>query len=147
MVKLTLKFNPKDARLVRRGLENLRAELPRIARSRMFELLTKVVRRMQKYPPAPAGSTYIRTMRLQKAWKIRRAGLTGYSVSNRASFRGRAYTKYVHGSSGGEEQARVHVGRWPLLRVHMEDALLKAPKAVADNVHLFMRRAWGRTVT
>lgn len=139
---LSVNVRWENARLVRKGLEDLRRELPRIARARIYEFLRQVYKRMRRYPGKPPGSTYVRTYKLKKAWRIRRAGNMAYVISNRASFKGRVYSTYVHGDDAGTGQARVHRGRWPILLNEMLDRLEKLPKAVADNAHTIVRRYW-----
>lgn len=64
----------------------------------------------------------------------------GYTVSNRASYRGRVYPKFVVGDATGANQAWMHQGRWRILRWEMEMALERLPKAASDHVHFFVRR-------
>ena len=141
---LTVKIHWQNAKLVRQGLENLRAELPRIARARIFKFLRQVVSRMKRYPAKPKASTYVRTMKLKRSWRIVRDGKIGYAVSNHASFKGRVYASFVHGDWRGQSQATVHQGRWPILLDELENRLEKLPKAVAENAHTVIRRYWER---
>jgi len=139
MTQISFKFDPK-AKLVRKGLENLRLKVPQIARSRIFDSLKRVVAVMQRYPPPRPMQRYKRTFKLKRGWRILRKGPTGYTILNRASYRGRAYPKYVVGDAKGGTQAWMHVGRWRLLRWEMEAEFEKQPKAIANNIHFFARR-------
>lgn len=128
-VQLTFRVDD-DARIVRRGLQNLRTAIPKIGRSTIHDALQKVVRTMQDYPPPPPGSTYERTFRLRRGWRIRTAGDKGWRVSNQAQFRGQRYARYVVGSARGEGQARIHRGRWKLFSDVANEEIRKLPKTI-----------------
>lgn len=135
-----ISFQFKNVRLVARSLEGLRAEMPRIARGRIFDALKVVVNRFKRYPAKTAKQNYIRTFRLRRKWKISRKGRMGYTVANNASFKGKAYARFVVGDAKGKNQAWMHQGRWKIFRFEMENALEKLPKAAATNVHFYLRR-------
>lgn len=84
------------------GLDNLVAQLARPTRD-VLEMLRE---RLQEYPPAPAGSTYVRTFALKNGWQEllvlsgNRLGLVENPV---------AYAPYVQDP---DSQAAVHAGRW-----------------------------------
>lgn len=69
---------------------------------------------MYQVPPPP-NSGYERTGNLGRSttWEI--AGRSYRIQSNAVSPRGRAYSKYVIGDGRGEGQARIHIGRWPIM--------------------------------
>ena len=104
----------RNAELVKKGLANIRAEIPRIAESTIKAAAEKVVKRMQVYPPERPRQTYVRTGRLGSSFKITRSA-TGYTISNNAEAKGRPYSRYVIGDTagkiGGGGQAWMHVGR------------------------------------
>jgi hypothetical protein len=134
-----ISFDIKGARLVSKSLHDLRRELPRIARGRIFDALKRIVNRFKKYPPRRTGQRYVRTFKLKRGFRIKRKGKVGYTVANVAKFRGRSYPKYVIGDAAGDRQAWMHVGRWRVLREEMENELEKMPKAIASRVHFFVR--------
>jgi hypothetical protein len=138
MTQLT--FRVKGAKITRKGLENLGAEIPKISRSRIRKVLDRVVKEMKVYPPAPSGSIYERTFKLRRGWKVQRLGETGYRIENRARFRGRAYVKYVVGSATGEKQAWMHKGRWKLFRGVVDAEGAKLPREVAKHIMLKARK-------
>lgn len=138
MTQLT--FRVRGAKITRRGLEDLGAEIPRIGRSRIRKTLDRIVKIMRIEPPPPAGSTYIRTGKLKRGWKIERLGAIGYKILNRARFRGRAYVKYVVGSATGEKQAWMHRGRWKLFRNVVDAEGAKLPREVAKHITLKARK-------
>jgi hypothetical protein len=129
MTQLTFRIDD-DARIVRRGLQNLRTAIPKIGRSTVHDALRRIVRRMQEYPAPPSGSTYVRTFKLKRGWRIRAAGPTGWTVLNRATFRGVRYAKYVIGSAKGEKQAAIHKGRWKLFSEVANEEIRKLPKTI-----------------
>lgn len=71
------------------------------------ELLEFMLGLIQDYPPAPGGSTYLRTRRLELSWFI--VPPSGSELGKILSL-GVAYASLVqqYGS-----QAGVHIGRWP----------------------------------
>ena len=138
MTQLT--FRIKGAKLTRRGLENLGVEIPKISRLRIRKTLDRVVREMKIYPPQRPGQIYVRTFKLKRGWKVKRAGATGYRILNEARFRGRRYAKYVVGSATGERQAWMHRGRWPLFRNVVDAEGAKLPREMARHIKLHARK-------
>lgn len=63
----------------------------------------------------PPNSGYERTGNLGRSttWEI--YGRSYRIQSNAISQRGRAYSKYVIGDGRGEGQAKIHLGRWPVM--------------------------------
>lgn len=148
-----------NAPLVRQGLENLTAELPKIGRRRIRTMMERVKRKMQAYPPEPAGQSvssshpvlgtifhgaagrYRRTGRLGQSWVIEDAGSgSGYKISNDASNRGRRYGHYVVGDAYGTGQAWMHQGRWQKLRDVVDEEVAKLPPEVEKEINMVARR-------
>ena len=129
MPQITLTVG-KGAEVYRQGLERLRRQIPRISRQRIYKTLQKIVRIMKVYPAPPEGSTYVRTYKLRRNWRIINAGSKAYRMINRARFRGREYGKWVVGNARGEMQAEIHQGRWKLFAHVVEQEVSKMPKAV-----------------
>lgn len=122
------------AEIVRKGLQDLSAEIPKIGREQIYRTMQAIVRRMKIYPPPPPTSAYIRTGTLGAGWAI--SGRTdGYTVSNSTP-----YTKYVVGTAYGTEQAWMHQGRWQLLRDVSDEEVGKLPKEIEDNISQVARR-------
>lgn len=139
MVQLT--FRAKDAKIVRQGLENLDKATPKVGRKQIRDTLNKVVKRMKVYPPKPPGSTYERTFKLKRNWKIKRLGNTGYRIINRARYKGKGYTKYVVGGARGDGQAWMHEGRWMIFRDVVDEEFEKLPDAVDKSIRRIMRKS------
>ena len=136
MIRLSFSIGP-GARLVRQGLQNLRAEIPKIGRLRIYETAERIMRKMQKYPPTRQGQRYIRTFRFRDSWTIARAD-NGNVLSNRAP-----YAIFVVGNAYGQGQARVHVGRWPLFRDVADAEVERLPKTIQENIAMVARRSFG----
>ncbi len=136
MIKLTLSVS-KNAKLVRQGLHNLRAEIPKIGKARLYEAMRRIVTKMQVYPPKRPGQKYRRTFRFQKAWRIK-ASENGYVIEN-----GMPYAKYPVGNAYGQGQAWMHVGRWQLFRDVADAEIGKEAKAIQSNVVMVARRMVG----
>jgi hypothetical protein len=145
-----------NARLVRQGLEDLKREIPRVGRARMYGALFRVMQRMKKagkrmtYPVKWASIRqrkkvmallrknnnlpYRRTGVYQKAYRIRRLP-QGHELSNPLS-----RAKFIGGDARGNRQARMHQGRWPVLRDEVDKELQKLPSAVVEHLKLVARQ-------
>lgn len=64
--------------------------------------LESLKRKMQRYPSRPPGSTYQRTGRLKRSWRLEKA-------NNILASRGVPYARYVQADN---DQAGIHRGRW-----------------------------------
>jgi hypothetical protein len=154
-MKLTVAV--KGAELVRKGLQDLAAEIPKIGRQQIRVVMERIKRRMQEYPPEPAGQSvssahailgtvyrparrrYQRTGKLGASWAIEDTG-TGYRIENNAARRGKLYGQYVVGDAYGTGQAWMHRGRWPLLRDVVEEEVEKLPPEIDKHISLAARR-------
>jgi hypothetical protein len=125
--------------LVRQGLEDFSAELPRIGKRRIRTIMNRIVRREQAYPAERPGQTYVRTGRLFSHWEIKGID-AGYMIENRAAFRGREYAGYVVGDAYGTGQAWMHKGRWETLRDVSEDELKALSEEIEDEIVMVARR-------
>lgn len=136
---MQLTIQVKNAELVGKGLANIRAEIPRISELTIKKAADAIVKRMRIYPPAPSGSRYVRTYKLQNAWKASRV-VNGYTVSADPVNRGVHYGRYVVGDAYGTGQATVHAGRWQLLRDVTEKEVEKLPPMVEEHIKMVARR-------
>ena len=126
-----IQMTVKGADVVRKGLQDLRREVPRIARVNIEAAAERVAAKARKYPPEIAGQKYIRTYTLQGSVKVEKMKL-GAAVSIDPVKRGRHYGKYVVGNARGGEQAEIHEGRWyPLTFAELfETEIRKLPKTI-----------------
>lgn len=127
-----------NGEVVRKGMENLRGDIPRISRLRIYQHMMNIVRKMKIYPPARPDSTYVRTYTLQKSWKVSQAGALGYRVEADPVQRGRHYGKYVVGDAYGKQQAWMHY-RWQLFRNVADEEIKKMPKSIQDDIGLAIK--------
>ena len=132
MTQLSLSFT--GAELVRKGLQDLSGEIPKIGRLQIYRTMQAIVKELKEYPPPPLGSTYVRTGNLGRGWTITSRS-NGYTLRNPVS-----YTKYVHGNAYGLEQAWMHAGRWRLLRDEVEEEAAKLPDEIVKEIVLVARR-------
>jgi len=103
----------ENAKIVRRGLENLAADMPLVGRLQVYRAAQDIIRIMKKYPPEPAGSVYERTYQFQQSWLLQRT-IAGYNISaNPVDMFGNPYAGYVVGDETGGGQVSAHAGRWP----------------------------------
>ena len=139
MTQLSITF---DDKLVRQGLQDLAAEIPKIGRLQIYQTEQAVVRREKDYwfgtgfpPQLPS---YQRTGRLAMGWQIT-ALPNGYMVSNSVP-----YTQYVVGNAYGLGQAWMHqpIARWGslLLRDVQEEENLRLGERINDEINIVARR-------
>jgi hypothetical protein len=148
----------ENGRLVRKGLEDLAGAIPLVSRQRMRAMMERVKRRMQAYPPEPAGQSiasthpiigttyrtargrYKRTGRFGRSWRIEPVSDIGYSIQNDAARKGRQYGHYVVGDAYGARQAWMHKGRWDLLRDEVEEEVAALPPEIEHDLTMVARR-------
>lgn len=123
-----------NAEIVRKGLQDLSAEIPKIGRQQIYRTAQAIVRTMKQYPPPPPASTYVRTGTLGAGWQITSRD-NGYMISNDTP-----YAKYVVGNAYGLEQAWMHQGRWQLQRDVTEDEVAKLPPEIENEISMVARR-------
>ena len=128
-----------NADIVRQGLEDLKAEIPKVGRLGIRRAMEAIVRTMKVYPSAPSGSRYVRTYKLRDSWRIT-SNTNGYTVSANPTSKGRNYGRYVVGSAYGDGQAWMHVGRWNLLRDVVENVVMEnLPSQVSNDISMVAR--------
>ena len=149
---MQLSINVKGE-LVRKGLQNLAAKSPKIGRQQIRTVINRIVRRQQAYPPEPAhrtrtarhptlGKIFTRTGRtglLGRSWKVSPTE-SGYTLSNTAKRKGRAYGQYVQGDAYGQSQAWMHKGRWELTRDVTEEEVAKLPADIEKAIMMVARK-------
>lgn len=82
-------------------------------------------------PSKPTGSTYIRTFRLQRSSQKR---ITRDKLPVEGIWEAKTqYASYVIGLAG--EQAAIHVGRWPVLELALNNANVKAPQIFDEEMN------------
>ena len=155
MTQLTIKI--EGAEIVRKGLEDLAAEVPKVSRQRIYNFMRKVQARMRKpgkairYPVKwdsekqrraffasngfGRGIPARRTGKYNQAWAIQRLGETGYRLTNPTK-----YSQYVGGTAYGTSQSRIHGGRWPVMRDVFDDQFEKLPQEIQDALVAVARR-------
>lgn len=146
MTQLTIKVKGE---LVRKGLQDLSAELPKIGRQQIRTLMERVKRKMQEYPPEPSHRTKTaqhgilgliytktgRTGRLGSSWKIEPAD-NGYRLDNVAP-----YAIYVHGDAyGGIHNSHPSFKPWNKTRNVMDEEIEKLPREIEDEIVIVARR-------
>lgn len=129
----------KNAKMVSKGLANIRAEIPRISELTMKKIADGIVKEMRNYPPKRPRQRYVRTYKLRDAWQVKKLA-TGYTVKN-----GTKYANYVIGTPQGRigngGQAWMHVGRWLLFRDVAEHEVSKAlPNTVEEYIRIKVKQ-------
>ena len=146
----------KDAELVKRGLADLGAEIPRIGRQVFFGTAQRIQRRMKKYPPTNKakvnwdsekqrrayfatdgfghGIPYTRSGGYARGFEIVKTD-TGYRIENK-----QPGAVFVGGDAYGNRQSRIHKNRWPLFRDIAEQEIEKLPEEIQKNVAMVIRR-------
>jgi hypothetical protein len=161
MSQLTIKVRGE---IVRQGLQDLSAELPKVGRRGIRAMLNRVVRKMQEYPPEPAhrtrssshsvlGLIYTktgRTGRYFRSWKIEQV-TNGYKLSNTAENKGHAYAIHVGGDAYGQNQREWSGGKygtpgsmkaygWKLTRDVVDEEVSSLPNVIEKEIMMVARR-------
>lgn len=137
MPRLTISV--KNAKLVSKNLQDLRAEIPKISKHHLQALGKRVVKQMRVYPPQHTGSAYVRTYRLKNSWKATDTA-KGIVITGDPVYRGKRYGVFVVGSEKGTGQAWMHVGNWLLFRDVFDYEMTKVPDAVESSLRYFAKR-------
>jgi len=153
-IQMTVKT--RGAELIRKGLQDLTAEVPKIARKDIYTSMLNVRRIMRtpgKKPTYPIqwdsdkqrryvlamlraanNLPYTRTDQLPRGWIIERAGENGYKLYNPAPA-----AVYVYGNLEGERQSKIHEQRWPVMQEVVEAAILELPPAIESHISYYGR--------
>lgn len=156
-IQLTVKAVGAD--LVRKGLEDLAAETPKIARQTIYDALNRGAKILRS-PGSPSrypvqwdsevqrraffasggfggGIPYQRTNRLPSGWTIE-ALPTGWRLMNP-----NPAAVYVYGNYEGARQSRIHQGRWPVMQEVVENAIMGLPQDIEDKISYYGRSKLG----
>jgi len=153
MTQISIKTNLP---IVRQGLEDLTADIPKVGRQRLYRTMQAIQRRMRKpgkainYPVKwdsekqrraffatngfGRGIPTIRTDKYVKGWKILKLN-DGYRMTNNTG-----YAKYVGGTAFGTEQSNIHKSRWGVLRDEVDAEIENLPDEIEDDIDLAARR-------
>lgn len=146
-VELTVEI--RNAKLVRKGLQDLGQEIPKVGRQDVYDVLMNIRRKMAAEPGVFRGEfewpeenkravaarvildlfsgkiqiPYRRTHRYKRSWRVRRHGTEGWRL-----FSVSPYAQFVAGGPMGEPQASVHRDRWAHFRSVIEEDLQALPE-------------------
>lgn len=134
-----LSISVHNAELVRKGLQDLGAEIPKIGRLQIYRTEQAIVRRMKMYwtnNDPPALPSYQRSGDLANGYTITPT-TNGYRIGNNTP-----YTKWVAGNAYGLEQAWMHAkpGRHKLLRDVSDEEIEKLPPEIEQEISTVARR-------
>lgn len=143
--------------LVRRGLQNLADEIPKVGRLQIYQTALRIRTGMKKQGNKPtypiqwasvqqrkaffaskgfgSGVPHRRTDGYVNAWEIQPIGDQGYTLMNRS-----AGAQYIGGNAYGLAQSPIHRGRWPLFRDVTDAETAKLPEDVSNAIKMVARR-------
>lgn len=152
-MQLTLKV---DGELVRKGLQDLSAEIPKVGRQQIRTVMNRILRRMSKPGRKPnypikwdsekqrraffatdgfgRGIPTKRTGAYTGGWKIESVE-NGYRLENNTS-----YAKYLGGDAYGVVHSGIHKGRWENTRDVVEEETEKLPEEIEAAIIMVARR-------
>jgi len=78
---------------------------------------------LRTYPPELPDQRYIRTGKRYRATRVEYLGGQSYRLISDPSYKGRSADPYVLGDAYGQGQARIHQGRWRLLKDAVEASI------------------------
>jgi hypothetical protein len=154
-VPIRARLVAKNAVLVRKALQDLEAEIPRIGRKAVYDSLRAAKTELAKEADIPPGKypwktsrqriyvilaiksgelprPYRRTHEYSTGWKLR-ALKDGWSLANEADHAG-----WVAG--GSVRQARLHRGRWAAFRPTVQKHLDTLDEKVKDSLAVLLAR-------
>ena len=146
-----------NAKIVKKGLQDLAAEIPRVGRLQIYRVMLRARSRLRKpgkavKRPVPWDSVrqrvkvmiilryvlkempYRRRGNLQKAFVIRNLK-NGYELENQLERAG-----YIYGDAEGKGQTRLFRGRYPIMRKVLDEEFDKLPTAVVAHLELVARQ-------
>ena len=123
-MKLTVKV---ESEKVRRSLKNVGDAIPKAGFRTLWRLMTNAKERAQKYPPELPNQRYIRTGIYGRSFKLVKlgTGIIGARIESDAVQKGRHYTVFVGGNAIGYGQARIHEGRWVLIKDAVDQEVIR----------------------
>jgi len=153
-VQLTIKEQGSSE--LRRKLEKFRVLMPRETKADILDNLKLASVELQKPAPKPSypiswdsekqrraffasdgfggGIPYVRTGRGSKAWQVQELA-TGGTLSNPTK-----QAVYIWGDNNGQNQSRIHKGRWPLFKKVVDRLKKTAPPSVQSVITGLIRR-------
>jgi len=151
MTYINLTIQPTNAVLVRKGLEDLDAEVVQVGRVGLFRAAQRIVKAMRRepsvptYPPAwvnwdndrqkraffktkgfGTGVPHVRSHDYSKGYHIDKVD-TGYQIYNDDPS-----AKYVGGDSFGNLYSKIHLGIWPLFADAADKEISKLPEEIQN---------------
>jgi len=155
MSQFTLTFHGK---LVRQGLENLDAEIPKVGRQRIYLRMLRIRTRMSAKAPKvrhpidwdsekqkrkvlallreQGNLPYKRTGKIQRGWELDQI-TDGYRLRNRQDA-----SIFVYGDlSNKKTQSNIHRGTWPLTKTVTYEELDQLPEEVSDDIERAKKRS------
>lgn len=155
MSKFTIKIH---ATLVRQGLEDLNADIPKVGRQRIYLRMLRIKTRLSQPAPKPdhpiqwesekqkraffatdgfgGGIPTRRTGRNIRGWNLIKLE-DGYSLKNeeKGAF-------FIWGDLfKRKSQSRIHAGRWPQSKIVTFEELDQLPEAIAADIEAAKKRA------
>ena len=143
--------------LVRNGLQNLDAEIPKVSRLVIYRSSQRIVQRVKRPGARPnhpinwvsarqrkgffasegfgGGVPTRRSNRYINSWKIVSKDDIGYTVINDSPG-----AKFVGGDAYGQSQSPIHAGRWPLFRDEFEAEVNNLAPEIAKEILMVSRR-------
>jgi len=148
MTQITVSTNAGN---IRNGLVNVATGLPRITKKNLrtaMQAARKVAR--GNWPsgggpggysiPQPQGTKYKRTGNYGRSMTITESGLS-FILRSEAKRNGRTYAPFVGGNAVGALQARVHMGRWPLISEAVAAQIRDLVASIENDIEIAARAA------
>jgi hypothetical protein len=144
----------ENAELVRQGLQDMGADIPKIGRQGIYRTMQRISKRLQK-PGAPIfypvnwdtvkqrkaffatdgfgrGIPTGRSGDYQKGWKIIERLPRGYEMTNTAEG-----ARHIGGDFEGQGQSRIHMERWPLVFEILNEEIGKLPDDISAELRIY----------
>ncbi len=146
-----------DGQLVRKGLQNLSDEIPKVGRLQIYNAALRIRTGMRVRGPRPSwpiqwdsprqriaffasegfggGIPHTRTDQYVDSWQLERIGDIGYRVFNFSNG-----AEAIAGDVVNGVQSKIHKGRWPVFRSVVLQEVEKLPQEISREIKVVAAR-------
>lgn len=145
-MQITINITGDDK--LRIGLKDFGDAIPNISLKRRIQAMQRAQKRASTWvggnsylTPPPFRTKYRRTGIYGGSFRVQADGGAVRLISRaRAPRTGREYTTYVGGNAEGLDQARIHIGRWPVIRAEVEQETAQLVTEIDGDLSAVARR-------
>ena len=139
----TIRFTA-DSTAVHVVLNHLAEVITPVIREEVVLGMRRAGAKTAKYPPERPGQTYQRTGIYGAGITVTPLGanIAGAALTLTARHKGKAMSSFVAGDKLGRGQARVHIGRWTVARIAVDEEMyIKVPQEIDKRLQQEIKKA------